>query len=201
MMRKRNSILWIAAMVILLPAAALGQTDIPRAEEYSGPAWSPYIGGALIGVLVWLTLVFSKKAVGASTSYAMAAGLLGKAAAPGHTMRLKYFKDNPPKVNWEFIFIGATIIGAFLAAWHGGELTRRWIPPMWADRFGADSLVWRGIAGFLGGALMALGARLAGGCTSGHGISGAAQLNAGSWISLICFFVGGVIVANLLYRL
>lgn len=185
--------------VLVIPSEVLGEGAIPHAEEYSGPAWSPYLGGALIGVLTWLTFTFSKKPVGASSSYATAAGLIGKSIAPQHTAKLKYFEKNPPKVDWEFIFIGATILGAFLAAWHGAELTNRWVPPMWADRFG-DSVMGRGLAGFLGGLLMALGARLAGGCTSGHGISGTAQLGVSSWISVICFFAGGAIVANLLYR-
>jgi len=46
---------------------------------------------------------------------------------------------------------------------------------MWADRFGAATVPRLAIA-FIGGAVMAYGARLAGGCTSGHGISGALQL-------------------------
>jgi hypothetical protein len=46
---------------------------------------------------------------------------------------------------------------------------------------------------------MAFGARTAGGCTSGHGISGALQLSVGSWIALVGFFVGGVITAMLLF--
>ena len=48
---------------------------------------------------------------------------------------------------------------------------------------------------------MAFGARLAGGCTSGHGISGTLQLNVASWIAVICFFIGGAIVANLMFRI
>jgi len=53
--------------------------------------------------------------------------------------------------------------------------------------------------GFLGGGLMAFGARMAGGCTSGHGISGALQLSVGSWIALLGFFVGGIATAMLLF--
>jgi uncharacterized protein len=187
-------------LLALTPVAVLAQGAIPDANAYSGPAWSPYVVGAGIGVLLWLTLAISKKPVGASSSYATAAGLIGKAVAPRHTAKLKYYADNPPRVNWEFLFVGATVLGALMAAWHGGELTQRWLPPMWADRFGEGSLWLRGLVGTLGGVLMAFGARLAGGCTSGHGISGAAQLNVGSWIALICFFVGGAIVANLLFR-
>lgn len=145
-------------------------------------------------------MALCKKPVGASSSYATAAGLLGKAVAPRHTASLKYYHKNPPTVDWELIFIATTIIGAVLAAWSGGDLARQWVPTMWSERFG-DSVALRGIAAFAGGVLMALGARIADGCTSGHGISGASQLNLGSWISLICFFIGGAIVANPLYRL
>ncbi|MOA68345.1 putative inner membrane protein [compost metagenome] len=53
---------------------------------------------------------------------------------------------------------------------------------------------------FVGGAIMAFGARLAGGCTSGHAISGALQLSVSSWVALVCFFVAAVATAHLLYR-
>ena len=58
----------------------------------------------------------------------------------------------------------------------------------------------RTVLAFAGGAIMAYGARMAGGCTSGHGISGALQLAVGSWIAVICFFLGGIAVAMVLYR-
>jgi uncharacterized membrane protein YedE/YeeE len=45
---------------------------------------------------------------------------------------------------------------------------------------------------------MAIGARLAGGCTSGHGISGTMQLNPGSWTTAICIFIGGIAVAKIM---
>lgn len=166
----------------------------------TGPAWSPYLVGALIGVLTWLTFYFSDKPLGASTAYARVAGLIGKALAPRHTASLKYYQEQKPKVDWEVVLVGFVVFGAFLAAWTGGEVTGRWLPPMWTDRFG-DSLGLRLLVGLAGGAIMAFGARLAGGCTSGHGISGTLQLSVGSWISLICFFAGGVVTAMLLYRL
>jgi uncharacterized membrane protein YedE/YeeE len=165
----------------------------------TGPAWSPYLVGGFIGVLSWLTFYFSNKPLGASTAYARVAGLIGKAVAPRHTDSLKYYQDEKPKVDWEVVLIGCVIIGALLAAWTGGEITGRWLPPMWAGRFGSN-VALRLAVGFIGGAVMAFGARMAGGCTSGHGISGALQLSVGSWISLICFFVGGAITAMLLYR-
>lgn len=191
---------WLIWLIVMSqPLLAGAENGPPHALDYSGPAWSPYLAGAGIGVLTWLTFYFSKKPVGASSAYATLAGMLGRLAAPKHTARLAYYQKNPPKLDWELCFIGATVIGAFLAAWHGGELTQRWLPPMWEARFGEDSLFWRGTIGLLGGGLMALGARMAGGCTSGHGISGTLQLNLASWIAVICFFLGGIAVAHLLY--
>jgi len=46
---------------------------------------------------------------------------------------------------------------------------------------------------------MGFGARWAGGCTSGHGISGTLQLAASGWLAAICFFIGGIFAAVMLY--
>jgi uncharacterized membrane protein YedE/YeeE len=176
-------------------AAAEGRVD----PGTTGAAWSPYLVGALIGVLTWLTFLIADKPLGASTAYARVAGLIAKAVAPAHTRSLPYFQKNKPRVDWPLVLIIAVIGGAFLAALTGGEITGRWLPPMWAERFG-DSVPLRLTIGFVGGALMGFGSRVAGGCTSGHGISGALQLSVGSWLSLICFFITGAVTAALLFR-
>lgn len=194
-------ILGLMFCLTLLPGSAGAAEISVDARQYPGPAWSPYLVGALLGVLSWLTFYFSDKPIGASSFYATVAGMLGKVFAPKHTAQLTYYKSNPPVVDWEFAFVLATVGGAFLAAWSGGELTGEWLPPMWEARFGAGSLGLRAAVATLGGALMAFGARLAGGCTSGHGISGTLQLSVGSWIAVICFFVGGMAVALPLFAL
>ena len=171
-----------------------------HARDYPGPAWSPYLVGALIGLLSMLTFYFSNKPLGASTAYARLAGMVGKAVAPQHTGQLKYYRDNKPAVDWEVMLVFGAVLGAFLAAWHGNELRFEWIPPMWAARFGEETLVLRLAAALAGGILVAFGARLAGGCTSGHGISGTLQLSVGSWIAVACFFFGGIATAMLMFR-
>lgn len=170
------------------------------ARNYPGPAWSPYLVGACIGILAWLTFYFSDKPIGASSFYATVSGMIGKAVAPRHTESLDYFKTKPPKLNWEFIFVVAAIGGAAVAALTGGAVFNEWVPALWSARFG-DSVFLRGGVAFVGGLFMAFGARLAGGCTSGHGISGTLQLSVGSWIALICFFIGGAAIANLMFRI
>jgi len=184
---------WLASPTVFAAGNAVNSLDYP------GPAWSPYVVGAGIGVLSWLTFYFSDEPIGASSFYAGVSGFIGKLFAKRHTQSLAYFKDNPPRVSWEFVFVLATIVGGALAAVTGGEFVNEWLPPMWQARFG-DSLALRAAFGTGGGVLMAFGARLAGGCTSGHGISGTMQLNLASWISVICFFIGGITVAMTLFK-
>ena len=193
----------LAATALLLTLPRLAMAEAPGTDPlaYSGPAWSPYLVGALIGVLTWLTFYFSDKPLGASTAYARLAGMLGRLFAPKHTESLEYYQDFKPKVDWEVLLLIGVVGGALLSAWLGSELTGEWVPAMWAARFGGDSVLPRLLVAFIGGVLMAFGARMAGGCTSGHGISGALQLSVGSWVALICFFVGGIGTAMLLFRL
>ncbi len=178
----------------LAGAAELGV----NATNYDGSAWSPYVVGAFLGVLAWCTFYFADEIIGAFSFYATLAGFLGKVVAKKHTESLKYYQSNPPVVDYGFVFVVCTIIGGFISAWTGGEFRNEWLHPMWVDRFG-DSVALRGVVGFGGGILMAFGARLAGGCTSGHGISGTLQLNAGSWLTVICMFIGGIGTAFLLF--
>lgn len=184
----------------------LGDPRIAHAQPVTvdpgitGPAWSPYLVGALIGGLSMLTFYFSDNPLGASSSYAKLAGMVGKWVNRKHIERLAFFQKKVPRLDWSVMLLFGIVVGAFLAALWGNELTGRWLPPMWAERFG--SAVWlRLVVAFSGGAMMAMGARIAGGCTSGHGISGALQLSVGSWIALVCFFAGGVAVAMPLFYL
>jgi len=194
-----RNVLYAIGLIVATPMLALTQTDAvdPGATV---PAWSPYLVGGLIGVLSMFTFYFSDKPLGASTAFANVAGLIGRLIAPRHTDSLHFYADQKAsKIDWRVALVIGVIVGSFLAAWSGGEITGRWLPPMWAERFGEN--VWLRMAvGFLGGGLMAFGARMAGGCTSGHGISGALQLSVGSWIALLGFFVGGVATAMLLFH-
>ncbi len=200
---KRNFSLTTLVFAALTVAPSLALAAEPRvdARNFPGPAWSPYLAGAGIGVLSWLTFYFANKPIGASSFYATVAGGLGRLFARRHTDSLDYYKENPPTIGWETVLVLGTIAGAAIAALTGGEFSNRWLPAFWVARFGEQSLGLHAALGLSGGLLMAFGARFAGGCTSGHGISGTLQLNVGSWISVICFFIGGIAVAYPLYLL
>lgn len=193
-----SKVLHVIGLIVATPMLAFAQTGAVETGA-TGPAWSPYLAGALIGVLSMFTFYFSDKPLGASTAFANVAGLIGRLIAPRHTESLNFYADKKASsIDWKIMLVIGVIAGAFLAAWSGGEITGRWLPPMWVERFG-ESVWLRMAVGFLGGGLMAFGARMAGGCTSGHGISGAMQLSVSSWIAVLGFFIGGVSTAMLLF--
>lgn len=194
----------IATCIFLwLPQVAAAQAvrELPDPYPYPASAWSPYLVGALIGVLALLTLSVSKKPVGASSAYADTAGSLGRIIAPRHVASLPYFREHRPAISWTLLFVLGAIGGSWLAAWSGGEITGTYLQDMWIARFGESSHLFRTVIAVVGGVVMAYGARMAGGCTSGHGISGTLQLAVGSWVAVICFFIGGIVTAMLIYAL
>ncbi len=192
----------LLATVLLWPATIMQAADaLPSPYPYSEPAWSPYVVGFLIGFLVLSTLWLAGKKIGASSAYSDAAGMIGRLVAPRHIASLPYYQKSKPMIGWTLTIVLGAILGSFIAAWTGGELTGSYLQEMWVDRFGADSSLLRAFVALLGGALMAYGARMAGGCTSGHGISGTLQLAVSSWIAVICFFIGGIAAAMLIYRI
>jgi uncharacterized protein len=188
--------------VLLWPATdARAEGALPSPYPYPEPAWSPYVVGALIGILVLSTLLLAGKKIGASSAYSDTAGMIGRLVAPKHIASLPYYQKSKPMIGWTLTIVLGAILGSFLAAWTGGELTGTYLQDMWVARFGADSGPLRTVVALVGGALMSFGARMAGGCTSGHGISGTLQLAVSSWIAVICFFIAGIATAMLIYRI
>ena len=110
-----------------------------------------------------------------------------------------YYQRVAPRFDWQAMVLIGVLLGAALAAWHDRSFKREAVPPMWAERFGNN--IWkRGAVAFVGGIFAMFGARLADGCPSGHGLSGLMQLSVSGFLSLAGFFIGGLVVANLVYR-
>lgn len=196
-LRQRSG--WLSSADICALAGGLAATE-PHAGGQGGAAWSPCLVGALIGVLSMLTFYFSDKPLGVSTAYARLSGLIGRLFVAKRIAAMPYYQKTKPIIDWEVMLLIGVIVGAFIAAWSGSDLQQGFLPPRWVERFGADSQLLRGVFALSGGVLLAIGARLAGGCTSGHGISGTLQLSVGSWISVLFFFIGGMAVAMPLFR-
>lgn len=161
--------------------------------------WSPYLAGVLTGLTLILSVLISGKYLGASTTFAISAGMIEKIVSPDHVSGLEYFQKYNLQINWQWMFVFGILIGSFVSSIISKSFTRQAIPPMWEKRFGS-SIVKRAVIAFIGGFLVLYGARLAGGCPSGHGLSGFAQMSISGYVSLTCFFVGGAVVARILYN-
>jgi len=161
-------------------------------------SWSPYIVGAGIGVLVWVAFFFSDRPLGASTAYAKTAGMVELAVSKKKAAAMPYYRKFTPTVDWQWMIVVGIVIGGFLSARLGGTFSVFVVPPLFAGVFSADPPLRVAVA-LIGGILMGVGARWAGGCTSGHGISGTLQLSVASWVAVICFFAGGILVAGLIF--
>jgi uncharacterized membrane protein YedE/YeeE len=160
--------------------------------------WSPYAAGVIIGLLNCIAIVVSDKFIGCSTAFSRTSGLLEKMLRGTAAAQKPYYEKFTPEIDWEWMLVAGVAVGAFLSAWLSGSLKIEYVPDLWANTFG-PSVSLRFAAAFIGGLLVAFGARWAGGCTSGHGISGTMQLAASSWLAALCFFAGGIATAMLLY--
>src|SRR5690554_477966 len=160
--------------------------------------WSPYLVGIFIGILSWLSFWISDRPLGASTAFARTSGMLEKLLTGDRVLENPYYQEYKPVIDWEWMLVLGVIIGSFISATLSGQFQIQFLPDFWVANFG-NTVVLRLVISLIGGFFMGFGARWAGGCTSGHGISGTLQLSISSWIAVICFFVGGVITAFLLY--
>jgi uncharacterized membrane protein YedE/YeeE len=97
------------------------------------------------------------------------------------------------------LFLIGTFLGSLLSVI--ASRTFRWekVPATWAQQFGG-SAPKRLLAAFIGGVIIMFGARMAGGCTSGHGISGSLQLALSSWTFFLTMFGAGILTALVLFR-
>jgi hypothetical protein len=161
--------------------------------------WSPYLVGAGIGILCWLAFLLSDHPIGVSTAFAKSAGMIEKAVRGPEVLEKPYYQENVPVIDWEWMLVAGLFLGALTAAGFSGDIHWQWVPDMWEASFGS-SILLRLAAALFGGICVGFGARWGSGCTSGHGISGTLQLVLSSWIAVLCFFISGIAVALLLYR-
>jgi len=161
--------------------------------------WSPYGAGIGIGILACIAFVISNKTIGCSTAFARTSGMIQKLFNSSKVKKNEYFKKFKPEIDWEWMLVLGVVIGAFLSAILSGSFRFSWVPSKFTEAFGSLVCV-RFIVALIGGIIMGFGARWAGGCTSGHGISGTLQLAISSWIAAACFFIGGIVTAMLIFK-
>jgi uncharacterized membrane protein YedE/YeeE len=153
-------------------------------------------GLSLAGVLLFT--VATVKPIGVSTQYVRAAGGLVEMISPDAAAGNTYFQEEKITFGYAEMLVLSIPLGAFLAALLTRRLSRRDLPEPWRSVFGPSRLL-RFSAAFLGGFLLLFGARLAGGCTSGHILSGVSQLALSSILFFAAAFGSAVLVARTLY--
>lgn len=164
-------------------------------------AWSPYAAGIVIGLLQIPAFLLIETALGASSSYVTVGALLASYIDPS-LARIDYVARHVSATGknwWQVALVGGVALGAFVSMKLSGA-RRQPISPIWARALGSASPARRYAVAFAGGFLMLVGARIADGCTSGHGISGMAQLAVGSTVAVAAMFAGGIGAASVLLR-
>jgi uncharacterized membrane protein YedE/YeeE len=174
--------------------------NIPEVKE-KNKGWNPYVAGIYLGLLaiasVYLTTTLLGKStyLGASTTFVRAAGFLFQTIDPEHVAENIYYAKEKVKLDWQFF----VLIGAFISSKLDKSFKLESVPPVWKQKFGG-SVVKRAIFSVLGGIVAMIGARLADGCPSGHGLSGMMQLSLSSFFAMAMFFGFGILVANFIYK-
>ena len=167
--------------------------------------WNPYFAGALVGVLAIVSVLLTTQLMGktnylgASTTFVRAAGLLEQIIAPEHVAENVYFTKEKVRVDWQFMLVLGIFIGALASSLTDKSFKFESVPGLWEERFGS-SVVVRAVGAFLGGIIAMLGARMADGCPSGHGLSGMMQLSVSAFFAIAMFFAAGMVVAAAIYR-
>lgn len=176
-------------------------------------------GGLVLG-LVFFMAVFLVKPIGVSTQFVILDGIIWDTINPSVVVEDpgsksgysssnayldksggKYAKSVANPLNYSFIFVIAMMVGAFISALLRGGVGKqeRVMPEVWRQNFG-DSPFKRYLAVFLSGFLVLYGARLAGGCTSGHMMSGMMQTALSGYIFAAGVFIAGIPVALSLFK-
>lgn len=163
-------------------------------------AWSPYAAGIVVGLLQIPALLVIDSPIGASSCY-VSAGAWGASLFDGEIGDIAYLDKymTSMKYLWQGTMVLFIALGAFLSVRLSGA-RRRKFSPVWEAATGIRRFGPRAWMAFLGGFVMLFGARWAGGCTSGHGLSGVGQLAVGSIIVTVSFFVGGIAVSRMYRR-
>lgn len=171
------------------------------------------IGGPLLGVVFFLAVLLVKP-IGVSTQFVVADGILWNARVPGTIVETadggwtspnaylaKYAGSIAEPVNYEFIFVLAMMGGALISSIVFGRIPfwERLNPALWSANF-RTGWIGRWVIAFVGGMLVLYGARMAGGCTSGHMMSGMMQTAVSGYVFAFGAFLTAFPTARMLLK-
>ena len=162
--------------------------------------WNPYLVGIGIGVLSWIAFAVVNQPLGISTALSSVSSVCAVPFAGADAVaKNAYWAKNPLKLDGGVLFLIGTFLGSLASVLASRTFRLEKVPVTWEQHFGRSSAK-RLLAAFLGGVIIMFGARMAGGCTSGHGISGSLQLALSSWVFFLTMFAAGIVTALVLFR-
>jgi uncharacterized membrane protein YedE/YeeE len=180
--------------------------------EYILQPWPWYVSGPLIALIMFLLLYFGR-------TFGMSSNLRTLCAIGGAGKRTEFFNFDWKSQRWNLVVVLGAIIGGFIAHYYLSnpidiDLSESTIKDLTALGFNdiGKSLLPQELFGWdaafsikglsiliIGGFLVGFGTRYAGGCTSGHAITGLSSLQLPSLIAVIGFFIGGLIMIHFIY--
>ena len=150
------------------------------------------VGGALIAAITLALLFVANRRLGISTGFEDVCSLV---LPQPYFQRASITKGRA----WRLPFLAGLVLGGFLSAVFSGGWHPSWALGMFDRVVGwgpAGKVAWM----FVGGLFIGFGTRLAGGCTSGHGIFGLSNFEWPSLVATVSFMAGGIVTTQLLYR-
>ena len=164
------------------------------------PYWNPYLAGALLGVVLFLSFFLTGSGLGGSGGIMRLVAWTLDTVAPHQVETNAYWAGiagGPSNVLNHRLVWGA--LGVLAGGLASGLLGRR--VRLETLKGPSISVGLRLVAAFAGGGMVGYAARLARGCTSGQALSGGAVLSAGSWAFMFSVFGGGYLLAWFVRRL
>ena len=175
--------------------------------EFITQPWAWYVAGPIIALIMFLLFYFGER-------FGVSSNLETFCSIGGAGKFVDYFKIDWKQNSWNLVFVAGAIAGGFIAA--------QWLSPsdvvainpqtvqdladigisnggatyLPDEIFSIDTML--SLKGFsillIAGVMVGFGARWAGGCTSGHAIVGLSNLEIPSLISVVGFFIGGLVM-------
>ncbi len=164
-------------------------------EHSAKPYWNSYLSGFGLGLVLLASFVIMGRGLGASGAFTTAVATAVHQVAPAHAESNSFYAEylgdgtRSPLKDWLVFEVLGVFIGGFLS----GALANRL--KFAVEKGPRISTRWRLVFAFIGGALMAIGAKIALGCTSGQALTGGSLLNVGSWAFMMCVFGGAYALA------
>jgi hypothetical protein len=161
--------------------------------------WWPAYAGIGFALVQLMSFLLSNRPLGITRGFTVMGAIAEVLAVPDHAESINYWGVYEPVVDWTIALIIGVTIGALISSRYSGDFRLNAVPEIWKLSKG-PSVIKRWVWAFIGGAMIGLAARIAGGCASGLLISGAIQMAPAGFIFMFAVWIGGVFTTLVFYR-